>query len=93
MFEVNNILYIILITILTYLPVLGAIAFIILAERKVLAAIQRREGPNIVGFLGLLQSFIDGFKLILKENIFPHKSNKIIFILSSFLILVFSLIG
>jgi NADH-quinone oxidoreductase subunit H len=84
---------VIILAIITYLPILGAIAFIILAERKILAAIQRREGPNVVGFLGLFQSFIDGFKLVLKENIMPHKSNKIIFIASSFLILVFSLLG
>jgi NADH:ubiquinone oxidoreductase subunit H len=93
MFEVSNLLYTILLAILTYLPILGSIAFIILAERRVLAAIQRREGPNTVGFFGLLQSFIDGFKLVLKENMFPYKSNKFIFLGSSFLILVFSLCG
>jgi NADH-quinone oxidoreductase subunit H len=76
---------------LTYLPILLGIAFVILGERKLLAAIQRREGPSIVGFYGLLQSFVDGFKLILKENILPYKSNKIIFIISALLIFCSSL--
>jgi len=78
-------------SIFTFIPILIGIAFMILFERKLLAVIQRREGPNVVGFSGILQSFVDGFKLILKENILPYKSNKIIFILSAFFIFVFSL--
>jgi len=85
--------YILLLGLITYVPVILGIAFIILAERKVLAAVQRREGPNVVGLFGLLQSIIDGLKLVLKENILPHKSNKYIFILSAFTILTLSLLG
>lgn len=85
-------LNLILMSLLTYLPVLVSIAFVILGERKLLAAIQRREGPNLVGWFGLLQSFVDGFKLILKENILPHKSNKILFFISAFNIFLVSLI-
>ena len=51
------------------LPLLLAVAFLTLAERKVLASMQRRTGPNVVGFLGLLQPLADGAKLILKETV------------------------
>jgi NADH:ubiquinone oxidoreductase subunit H len=90
---IKQVIYIITVGLITYVPVILGIAFIILAERKVLAAIQRREGPNVVGLLGLLQSIVDGLKLVLKENILPHKSNKYIFILSAFTILTLSLLG
>jgi NADH-quinone oxidoreductase subunit H len=77
----------------TFIFILVAIAFVILGERKLLGAIQRREGPNLVGWFGLLQSFVDGFKLILKENILPYRSNKIIFFFSSFTIFLVSLLS
>jgi NADH:ubiquinone oxidoreductase subunit H len=86
-----TIVFIILQSLLTYVPILLGIAFVILGERKLLAAIQRREGPSVVGFHGFLQSFVDGFKLILKENILPYKSNKIIFVISALLIFCASL--
>jgi NADH-quinone oxidoreductase subunit H len=60
---------------LTLFPILIAVAYIILAERKVMASIQRRQGPNVVGFFGLLQPFIDAVKLLTKEHIFPFKAN------------------
>ena len=61
-------------------PVLISVAFLVYAERKVLALIQLRRGPNIVGPFGILQSFADALKLITKENIIPSGSNKIVFI-------------
>jgi len=85
------IVFLILNALLTYVPVLLGIAFVILSERKILAAIQRRSGPRIVGFEGILQSFVDGFKLVLKENIIPFKSNKFIFFFAAFLMFVVSL--
>jgi NADH-quinone oxidoreductase subunit H len=76
-----------------FVPVLLAIAFMIYVERKTLAAVQRREGPSMVGPNGSLQSFIDGGKLIFKENIIPYKSNKIIFVSSSILMFCLSLLN
>jgi len=64
------------------IPLLIAVAYFTLIERQILAAIQRRQGPNIVGFYGLLQPLADGLKLFLKETILPKSSNMIIFILA-----------
>jgi len=64
------------------LPLLIAVAYFTLIERQILAAIQRRQGPAVVGFFGLLQPLADGLKLFLKETILPKSSNMIIFILS-----------
>ncbi|OYW41628.1 MAG: NADH-quinone oxidoreductase subunit H, partial [Azorhizobium sp. 12-66-6] len=58
------------------------IAFILLADRKIWAAVQMRRGPNVVGPFGLLQSFADLLKFVLKEPIIPAGSNKGIFILA-----------
>jgi NADH-quinone oxidoreductase subunit H len=59
-----------------------AVAFLTLYERQLLAALQRRQGPNIVGFYGLFQPIADGLKLLLKESILPTRANLLIFILS-----------
>src|SRR5712675_1731363 len=75
------------------LPVLLAVAFMTIIERKQLAAHQRRVGPNTVGYYGILQPFSDALKLILKETIVPAQANKIIFYLAPFFSLVFSLLG
>ena len=75
------------------LPLLIAVAYFTLIERQVLAAIQRRQGPNIVGFYGLLQPLADGLKLFLKETILPKSSNMIIFILAPVFNFALSLAG
>jgi NADH-quinone oxidoreductase subunit H len=74
-------------------PLLIAVAYFTLAERKILGAIQRRRGPNVVGAYGLLQPLSDGFKLLVKETVLPSSANKLIFILSPMLTFVISLMG
>ena len=64
------------------LPLLLAVAMIIYVDRKVLAAVMLRRGPNVVGPFGLLQSFADGLKVFLQETIVPAASNKGIFLLA-----------
>lgn len=75
------------------IPLLIAVAYFTLAERKIMGSIQRRKGPNVIGFLGLLQALADGLKLFVKETIFPSNSNIIIFILAPFLSFFLSLIS
>lgn len=81
---------IIIITIIV--PLLIAVAFFTVAERKIMGSIQRRRGPNIVGFWGLLQPLADGLKLILKEIVLPSKANKFLFIIAPILTLFLSFI-
>ncbi len=75
------------------MPVLISVAFLVYAERKVLALIQLRRGPNVVGPFGILQSFADALKLLTKENIIPTNSNKIVFLLAPIITMVLSLAG
>ena len=69
------------------------VAFVTVAERKTMASMQRRLGPNIVGFYGLLQAFADALKLLLKEYISPTQSNLILFFIGPIITLIFSLLG
>ena len=75
------------------LPVLLSVAFMTIIERKQLAALQRRVGPNTVGWYGVLQPFADALKLILKETVVPSQANKVLFYLAPVSTLVFSLLG
>jgi len=64
------------------LPLLLAVAYFTLYERHLLAALQRRQGPNGVGLYGFLQPLADGLKLFVKESIVPKSANAAIFIVS-----------
>ena len=74
-------------------PLLIAVAFLTYLERKVIALVQYRKGPNVVGFFGLLQPFADGVKLFSKETIIPASSSKLIFILAPMISFSLSLIA
>jgi NADH-quinone oxidoreductase subunit H len=74
---------------LIVVPLILAIAYLTYAERKVIAAMQMRRGPNVVGPFGLLQPIADAVKLLHKETVFPAVSNKILFILAP--VITFSL--
>ncbi len=89
-FYLINIILKILIIII---PLLISVAYFTLAERKLMGSVQRRKGPNVVGFLGLLQALADGLKLFSKETILPSSSNIIIFISAPFLSFFLSLIS
>lgn len=74
-------------------PLLIGIAYLTLAERKILSAVQIRKGPNIVGAYGVLQPLADGLKLLLKETILPNRANLIIFIIAPVITFTVSLLG
>ena len=66
-------------------PLLIGVAYLTLAERKVLAAMQLRKGPNVVGPFGLLQPFADALKMIMKETVIPSGANRFLFVLAPML--------
>ena len=79
--------------VLVVVPSLLIVAFTTVAERKTMASMQRRLGPNIVGYYGLLQAFADALKLLLKECVSPTQANLILFFLGPLITLIFSLLG
>lgn len=78
---------------LVVVPLLVCVAMLTLVERKVIAAMQLRVGPNVVGFWGLLQPFADGLKLFLKETIIPSQSSRVIFLLAPMVTFMLALLG
>jgi len=84
-------IWIILKIVAIIVPLLVAVAYLTYAERKVMAAMQLRKGPNVVGPFGLLQPFADGIKLLSKETIIPTGSSKVLFILAPMLTFLLAL--
>ena len=75
------------------LPLLISVAYFTLAERKIMASMQRRKGPNVIGTFGLLQPLADGFKLLIKETVIPSNANTVVFILAPIITFLLSLLG
>lgn len=78
---------------LLIVPTLLSVAFVTIAERKTMASMQRRLGPNAVGYYGLLQAFADALKLLLKEYVSPTQANIYLFFLGPIVTLIFALMG
>jgi NADH-quinone oxidoreductase subunit H len=78
---------------LIIVPLLIAVAYFTLFERKVISSMQRRRGPNVVGFFGLLQPLADGLKLLLKETVLPTSANLAMFVTAPIITFMLSLIG
>jgi NADH-quinone oxidoreductase subunit H len=74
-------------------PLLLSVAYFTIAERKIMGAVQRRRGPNFIGYVGLLQPLADGLKLFTKETTLPTTANTIIFLISPALSFILSLVG
>jgi NADH-quinone oxidoreductase subunit H len=85
--------YVILLSLEIIVPILLSIAFFTIAERKIMASIQRRRGPNVVGIWGLIQPFADGLKALIKELIIPYQVNRFLFILAPCITFVLSLLN
>jgi NADH-quinone oxidoreductase subunit H len=86
-------IYVLFFSLLVIFCILIAVAYFTLLDRKVMAAMQRRRGPNVVGFLGLLQPLADGVKLLLKEGIIPLQANSFLFVLAPILTFVISILS
>lgn len=86
-----EIIFFILFSLIKVVCLLICIAYYTAAERKVMAAIHRRRGPNVVGFWGLLQPIADGIKLILKEMIVTAKVNSVLFVAAPLSIFIFAI--
>lgn len=74
-------------------PLLISVAYFTIAERKIMGAIQKRKGPNVIGFIGLLQPFADGLKLFIKETIIPSSATSSIFVIAPAISFLLSLIA
>jgi len=91
--SIASIINVILKILIIVVPLLISVAYFTLAERKIMGIIQRRKGPNVIGYLGLLQPLADGLKLFVKETILPSNSDSQVFLLAPLLTFVLSLIG
>lgn len=78
---------------ITLIPIVASVAFFTLAERKIMATIQRRRGPNVVGLWGLLQPLADGLKLVIKETLVPNRATSGGFIAAPVISFIFGFLG
>ncbi len=85
--------FIVLKILMITIPLILCVAYLTYAERKIIASMQLRKGPNVVGPLGLLQPIADAVKLMFKEIILPSRSNKILFILAPMITFILSLVA
>lgn len=85
--------YVLLGLFLIIIPLLIAVAYFTLVERKLMGSMQRRRGPNVVGFMGVLQPLADGLKLFAKETVLPSNANIALFIFAPIITFVLSLMG
>ena len=74
-------------------PLLLCVAYLTYAERKVIAKVQLRKGPNVVGPFGLLQPIADGIKLVAKETIIPTGANRVVFLIAPMITFVLALVA
>lgn len=88
-FAVDSVIKIIMLIV----PLLVAVAYLTYAERKVIAAMQLRKGPNVVGPFGLLQPLADGLKLFVKETVIPTNANKVVFMIAPMLTFALAMLG
>ena len=86
-------IWITLLILMIVVPLLLAIAYLTYAERKIIGAMQLRQGPMVVGPMGLLQPIADGLKLLVKETVLPTGANKVVFLLAPMITFTLALIG
>jgi len=86
-------IWITILIVMIIVPLLLAVAYLTYAERKIIGAMQLRQGPMVVGPMGLLQPIADGLKLFLKETVIPSGANKVVFLVAPMVTFVLSLIG
>ena len=93
----NNSILIVLVSLLkiliVLLPLLLCVAYLTLAERRIIGFMQLRKGPNVIGIFGLLQPWADALKLLSKETILPTGSSKIVFVIAPMLTFILSMIA
>ena len=88
MTNLYGLLYNLLEILIVLVPVLLAVAFMTIIDRKGMGSMQRRVGPNVVGYYGILQPFADALKLVVKEQVIPAQSTKSLFFLAPLLTLI-----
>jgi NADH-quinone oxidoreductase subunit H len=86
-------IWIAMLILMIVVPLLLAIAYLTYAERKIIGAMQLRQGPMVVGPMGLLQPIADGLKLLVKETVLPTGANKVVFLLAPMITFTLALIG